>query len=119
MDYIRQLRVAERRSWTQAGTGGSSRPGRRRASFELTGWEPQDSSGNLVVDPIVTFAATDSEKIVYVPVLDDHLDDGNKTVNLYLSKFHQLHGHQRRAGSPGKPDRGDTDYHRYRSPGAN
>src|SRR5271165_6709689 len=40
MDYIRQLRVAGRRSWTQTGTGGSSRPGRRRASFELTGWEP-------------------------------------------------------------------------------
>src|SRR5208337_5403982 len=27
MDYIRQLRVAGRRSWTQAGMGGSSRPG--------------------------------------------------------------------------------------------
>jgi len=27
MDYIRQLRVAGRQSWTQAGTGGSSRPG--------------------------------------------------------------------------------------------
>ncbi len=40
MDYIRQLRVAGRRSWTQAGTGGSSRPGRRRASCALTGWEP-------------------------------------------------------------------------------
>src|SRR5271165_3281017 len=40
MDYIRQLRVAERRSWTQAGTGGSSRPCRRRAACELTGWEP-------------------------------------------------------------------------------
>jgi len=40
MDYIRQLRVAGRRSWTQVGTGGSSRPGRRRASCALTGWEP-------------------------------------------------------------------------------
>ncbi len=40
MDYIRQLRVVGRRSWTQAGTGGSSRPGRRRAACELTGWKP-------------------------------------------------------------------------------
>src|SRR5271157_3189579 len=40
MDYIRQLRVAGRRSWTQVGTGGSSRPGRRRAACALTGWEP-------------------------------------------------------------------------------
>jgi len=45
----------------------------------------QDSSGKFVVDPIVTFAATDTQKIVYVPILDDHLYDGNKTVNLYLS----------------------------------
>ncbi len=47
----------------------------------------QDSSGNLVVDPIVTFAATDIEKIVYVPILDDHLDDGNKTVNLDIGQY--------------------------------
>jgi len=45
----------------------------------------QDSSGNFVIDPVVTFAATDTEKIVYVPILDDHLYDGNKTVDLYLS----------------------------------
>ncbi len=45
----------------------------------------QQSDGTFVIDPIVSFAATDTEKIVYIPVLDDHLYDGNKTVNLYLS----------------------------------
>ena len=45
----------------------------------------EDANGNFFVDPTVTFAATDSEKTVYLPIFDDHLDDGNKTVNLYLS----------------------------------
>ncbi len=45
----------------------------------------QLSGGSYVIDPVVSFAATDQEKTVYIPVLDDHLYDGNKTVNLYLS----------------------------------
>ena len=50
----------------------------------------QASDGSFVIDPIVSFAATDTEKIVYVPILDDHLYDGNKTVNLYLSNTSNL-----------------------------
>jgi len=45
----------------------------------------QDANGHYFVDPTVTFAATDTQKTVYLPILDDHLYDGNKTVNLYLS----------------------------------
>jgi Calx-beta domain len=52
----------------------------------------QDSSGNLVVNPVVTFAEGQTIQQVFVPVLDDHLSDGNKTVNLYLSNFVNLIG---------------------------
>jgi hypothetical protein len=45
------------------------------------------SSGSLVVNPFVTFGTTDTSKTVFVPVLDDHLFDGNKTVNLYISNY--------------------------------
>ncbi len=45
----------------------------------------QDSSGDYIADPIVTFAPTDVQQTVYLPIMDDHLDDGDKTVNLYLS----------------------------------
>ena len=33
----------------------------------------------------VTFAEGQSIQIVDIPIIDDHLDDGNKTVNLYIS----------------------------------
>ncbi|MGO9596798.1 MAG: Calx-beta domain-containing protein [Isosphaeraceae bacterium] len=47
----------------------------------------QVSPGNFVVNPFVTFGTTDTSVTVYVPVLDDHLYDGNKTVNLYISNY--------------------------------
>jgi hypothetical protein len=46
-----------------------------------------DSSGNVVVNPYVTFGSTDTSKTVFLPVLDDHLFDGNKTENLYISNY--------------------------------
>jgi hypothetical protein len=51
-----------------------------------------DSSGTLVVNPIVTFGEGETIKPVFVPILDDHLYDGNKTVNLYLSNSVNLLG---------------------------
>lgn len=43
------------------------------------------SSGVPTVNPLVVFAEGESTKTIYIPVLDDHLADGDKTVSLFLS----------------------------------
>ena len=57
----------------------------------------------------VTFGEGQSIQIVDIPIINDHLDDGNKTVNLYIKQYSHVQRSHRQS------DRGHVDDRQYQS----